>query len=150
METQEDLLSEAVQEVNDMVEASISHQMSVGELVNQVFRTSSSISAGSGTITTSGYLGVNQTSGTTYYTIPSQPSHNLIDYTTQLKTLQDLLKDANQTPKSIIDNIEQMIATLNRTASDDLEDYQNKAIKHLTYAKAYLDKMLLDTLNQNL
>lgn len=48
------------------------------------------------------------------------------------------------TSKAAVDQIEHLIHLLENTE----EQNQQSAVKHLTYAKAFLEKMLLDKINQ--
>lgn len=78
------------------------------------------------------------TTGTTYVT-PSYIMHGGV-----YGTIEEI--DPPVVPENVIDELTLMIASLEK----DEDEQMQKAVKHLTFAKAYLEKMVLDKLNQKL
>lgn len=119
--------------------------METNELLSSMFsesmETSGMTSANTGTLTTTSL-----TSGHTTYTIPPlQEWMNKVFIEHANIELQpyDPVTGLNE---GTIDQISSLINKLSDTENEN----QLNAVKHLTYAKAYLDKILLDTLNQKL
>jgi hypothetical protein len=77
------------------------------------------------------------TTGTTY--TPSYIMHGGV-----YGTIEEI--DPPVVPENVIDELTLMIASLEK----DEDEQMQKAVKHLTFAKAYLEKMVLDKLNQKL
>ncbi len=91
----------------------------------------------SSTNTINGILG-GTTTGTTYVT-PSYIMHGGV-----YGTIEEI--EPPVVPENVIDELTLMIASLEK----DEDEQMQKAVKHLTFAKAYLEKMVLDKLNQKL
>lgn len=77
------------------------------------------------------------TTGKTY--TPSYITHGGV-----YGTIEEI--DTPVVPENVIDELTLMIASLEKEEDEQMQ----KAVKHLTFAKAYLEKMVLDKLNQNL
>ena len=119
--------------------------METNELLESMFTT--------GTVTSSsGEFILTGTSTGTVYNVPSTGTYipPLQDW--MQKVFIDHVNNASENityegaPETIIDQIGEMTTKL----SDTDDQNQLNAVKHLNYAKAYLEKMLLDKLNQNL
>jgi hypothetical protein len=72
-----------------------------------------------------------------YQVVSRYITDNILDIYEQQKNPID-------TSKAAVDQIEQLIHLLENTE----EENQLSAVKHLTYAKAFLEKMLLDKINK--
>ena len=113
------------------------------QMLSQSFSTDgTAVLTGTGTTTTistanSGSIGIlnpGTSSGTTYY-VQNYPKYG---YT-------DVINPVENDPQNAIDEIGRIIDKL--MLNDDNEN-QNQAVKHLTYAKAYMEKILLDKINE--
>lgn len=98
--------------------------------------TVSTASTGTGTGTISSILG-GTTTGTTY-------TRSYITHGGVYGTIETI--EPPVVPENVIDELTLMISSLEKEEDEQMQ----KAVKHLTFAKAYLEKMVLDKLNQNL
>jgi hypothetical protein len=118
--------------------------METNELLSSMF---------SGSMETNGMTSANTTitstsltGGSTTYTLPALQewmSTVFVEHANSGYQLYDPVTGLNE---GTIDQISSLISKLSDTENEN----QLNAVKHLTYAKAYLDKILLDTLNQKL
>ena len=123
--------------------------METNELLSSMFsgsmETSGMTSANTGTLTATSLI-TSLTGGSTTYTVPPlQDWMNavFIGHANSGAQPYDPVTGLNE---GTIDQISSLINKLSDTENEN----QLNAVKHLTYAKAYLDKILLDTLNQKL
>jgi hypothetical protein len=120
--------------------------METNELLESMFLT------GPNSVTNSPDFILTGTSTTGIYNVPSTGTYipPLQDW--MQKVFIDHVNNASENityeaaPETIIDQIGEMTTKL----SDSDDQNQINAVKHLTYAKAYLEKMLLDKLNNKL
>lgn len=133
METNEELqiLAEALLELDSSIKAAKHHNATQQKVAQEL------------TLTTSSNVGTSL--GSTYYTTGT----GLRDLMNQMP--QYIVDSAPSTqpepePEYIIERIDKILKALDH--SED-ENYA-KAVKHLGFAKAYLEKSILEKLNQNL
>lgn len=100
---------------------------------------SGSIGVGSGTISISTGTGTAN---------PHQFIARTLPPVTLLEVLQQTYYDQPDPSKAVIDQIQDLIDKLSQTTIDHKDENQLSAVKHLTYAKAFLEKMLLDKINE--
>lgn len=117
-----------------------------------------------GTISTQGSTSILTTSGTTTsnttYVLPNNNPLNLPDYLgfnqagqiinphdsyESFKEMMDKYK-SSANPTTASESLEVMISDME--GSDN--ELQQNAVKHMRYAKAYLDKIMLDAINERL
>ena len=79
---------------------------------------------------------------------PQGVTLNLYDSFTVAPTLYTNTRiiNAQNEPKNTVDKIKELILSL----EDNKDEQTQKAVKHLTFAKVYLEKMVLDKLNEKL
>lgn len=129
--------------------------MSYNEIISQLTKTvnggSGTISAGNTLITTTGTR-----TAPSYFTVKSSgPELMHIDSNGQVlnphedyesfKAYMDKYK-ASANPTTASESLEKMISDME--GSDN--ELQQTAVKHMKYAKAYLDKMMLEIINERL
>jgi hypothetical protein len=123
---------------------SIQEAQSVLSMRNAVINTpqgqSITVTTGSNVTTGSSITGIlnGTTTGTTYYTPQYVMNQGVYG------TIENI--EPPVVPENVIDELTLMIASLEK----DEDEQMQKAVKHLTFAKAYLEKMVLDKLNQKL
>ena len=130
-------------ELNDLLESIVDLKTIIGtaQMSNGTITTtggtstvSYQLSGLSGTSGSIGPMGILNYNGYSFVTPNTYSDESLRD--TELKAQ----------PETIIDNIQELISRMESTEDEEMQ----KACKHLTFAKAYLEKMVLDKLNQKL
>lgn len=125
--------------------------MAIASLIHNMFSNSGSsltgsviTTTGTGTITTLGQAG--------YATHTLSPNTYSISGQSSLSTsplLDQILGEAEDMQvNKVIEYLDRMITMMDMSSIKD--DYSLNAIKHLKYAKAFLDKRVLDKINQTI